>query len=348
MLALLAVLLLLSACWSDDYMPVVQGVKGSVYTDGSGIRHSDLRLCSSIWGNPVYISEDQVLHIGNKVYSRALGSSTVRQLIPDNLEVTDQESYDLDLANQMLYIAINHHIYRIKLDGSQVTDLSTAEVGSLYCPVLSDCGNYLTALRDGKIIRLNLQTGIWENSPVPFEVEYAVFISQNDTYYYFTGASVEGDKALWSWEVASSNITEIMQLTNDLDDCQLNLGLSRDRRFFAIHQNASDWYGTVAGDLKLYDRITNQVSTISNVHAYSFSLSEPKLFYSRKYKGLADLKYQDLETGNHSLIWDGYYSQTAYSSSLTKIYPRADNAHIFFTGYKAFRNSKNQNKISGL
>jgi len=346
MLALLAVLLLLSAC-DDGYLPSSQSVRFSLYADGSGMK-SDKRLFSTPWGEPVYISEDLVLHIGNKVYSKALDSSTVRQLIPDNLEVSDQKYYDLDLANRLLYIALDHHIYRIKLDGSQLTDLSPAEPDSLSSPALSDCGNYLTALMEGKIVRLNLQTGIWEASPVPFKVDYAVYVSQNDTYYYFADASGEGSKALWSWEVASSDTTEIMEITYDTVNRKLNVGVSRDRRYFALHTTGSTYYGSTIAYLNIYDRITNQVSTLPAVYTYSFSLTEPKLYYSRHYKGLADLKYLDLETGFHRLIWDGYYSQGSYSSSLTRIYPRADDAHIFFTGWQSYRNATNYDKILGL
>ncbi|MEF3693818.1 MAG: hypothetical protein V3576_00545 [Candidatus Cloacimonadota bacterium] len=341
------IMLLLSAC-DEYYEPDPILISNSVNADGSDLRIRDNRLFNSNWGNPVYISEIMVLHIGNKVYSRALGSNIVRQLIPDNLQVTDKVNYDLDMNEQRLYVAINNHIYSLKFDGSELTDHSPATTDTLSCPVLSEDGNYLTALSNGKIKRLDLQSGVWQDSPVPHKAEYAVYISQTDTYYYYTDLSAKSSKAFWSWEVSTADTTRIMELEYVYHDRSLVPGLSRDRRYMALYMASNGSYGGLLGDFKLYDRLTNQVTTIPAVYAYSFSLTEPKLYYSRSYKGMADLKLLELETGIHSLIWDGFYNQTNYSRSLTQICPRADGAHVFFNGYQRFISSSRSDKVSGL
>lgn len=345
------IMLLLVSC--DDMGPYTVVTTSSVNTDGSNFTSSDNRLFSESWGSPIYISEDLVLHIGNKVYSRALGANNynVRQLIPDNLQVTDKVHYDLDLEAQKLYVVVSNHVYSLKFDGSQLTDLGPSEEdrlepGIITCPVLSEDGNFLTALKDDRIIRLNLQSGVWQGAPVLSKVDYAVYISETDSYFYYTKGSTTYSKALWTMDASSTDSTMIMDMSYTYsyhNSFKLTPGVSQDRRYMVLYGKTG-----ALGDLKLYDRLTGEINTIPAVYAYSFSLMGNKLYYSRHYKGMADLHLLDLNSWTDALIWDGYINQTSYSGYVSDITPRSDDKHVFFHSSKAPLSGSGYKIITGL
>ena len=337
------IFLAVSSC-DDSYIPEPWKTNYSLNQDGSNFVRLDNRMLLEPWGTPYYISEDLVLHVRNKIYSRSLDSNQVRQLLPDLLSLTDNENIAIDLDAQKLYFSANNHIYTCNFSGAGLTDLSPNETGTLLAPALSEDNNYLTAIRAGQILRLNLQSGQWEELAGPQNARYAIYQSSKDRYYYYASSTSPVTNYLYSWDPESGLATQIMQQPGNPDS--IKWGTSTDRRFFVLHKQTHPYYGNLPEDLLLYDSETGIIQQIDQCFAFSFDPAHPQLYYSRQMWGMADLNCLDLDSGESRLLWDGFNSEITYSYSIGNIFLRADGAHLFLSGWTAYKRDNNKTKDS--
>lgn len=336
-LCILAFVLLLNSCNIPSApSPVV--FYTSLNADGSGRKVGDKRIVLQPWGKPYYISDDLVLHVSNKIYRRALDSNVVHQLYQHPFTVTDQENIALDYTGQQLFFSARNHIYRCDFSGWGLEDLSPSDSISLMAPELSDCKQYLTAIRAGRIARLDLQSREWLFLEGPDSVYDAVYHSSTDQYYYIAASSQPNSQSLWSWDPQSGTASEILSL--QCPSTALRWGHSFDKRYIALNV----WYNSYSqagrAPLKLYDTLTGTSVEIEDCFSFCFDPSRPRMFYSRRRMGMADLNLLDLDSGLSSLVWDGITGRKEYAQSILDIYVRGDGEHLFVSAWSGYLETK--------
>jgi len=183
-LFLAAVFLLGADKCQDNHIPPVK-VSCSIYADGSHFQSEDESMSFSTWGRPFDVSEDMVIHLGSHLYKSVPGGNP-SQFFLGTVSVTDYQFLGIDRARQMLYFGGDHSIYRIGFNGQNCTRVSPEDGADYSAPALSSCGNYLIAIRDKHIARMNIQTGEWIVLPEPTTAMYATYIGDIDEYYYYS------------------------------------------------------------------------------------------------------------------------------------------------------------------
>lgn len=321
----------------------------SINADGSGFKE-DYRLMSSTFGKAFYLSDSMIFHLGSRLAKRVIGTAPV-YLSPSGMTITDTKYLAIDEAGQMLYFAADNAICRIGFDGQNFSRLSPTDRAVYSAPALSSCGDYLTAIRDKRITRLNLQTGEWLILEEPVTAYYAVYIGEADEYYYYSryrddvnetrvalckldaqrdSTLIYSDYDPYSWDPSSA-------------PDGLNAQASDDCRYFAMHfavepYQVVDWMGFYyyvrnPYHLNVYDRKTGQTFQVLTCFSYAFVPDSEDILYSHLKFGMADLIRRDLSTGQESMLWDGYYDSDNFIYSVSEIYPRYDGQVIFLNAW---------------
>ncbi len=336
-------LLCLSSC-DPDTVPFLTIC--SLRGDGTQFVKSDHQFGVDYWGRPFYLSDEQVLHLGNSLVLRNLSNGQTVQLTPAELVITDKRYLAIDKHAALLYFAANNAIYQVGFNGQNLRRLSPEDGYSYTAPAISHLGNYLTAIRNKHIMRYDTQSAEWIELPSPVTACYAVYLEESSEYYYYS--SYEQDFytviSLCKTNGAQADSTYLMgHAYSDYNDNWLNLRISADQRWFGIHNmwepqeeidfwGGSQWY-RYACDLWIYDRITGTTTTLPDCFSYAFVHSTGELLYSHLQQSMSDLRKMDLGSGLSTLIWDGYYCPNNYSFSISEIYPRADGQKIYLKSW---------------
>lgn len=334
----LLMLIQISGC-DDDWFPGPSPINCSLNPDGSGFILRDNRLDLSYWGKPYYVSDELVFQLGSKIFRRSLDSPQPIQLFPDNLSITDKENMVIDREHQKLYFAANSAIYTVSFSGVGLTKLSPDSLNVLSAPALSSAGNYLTAIRNGAVYRLDLLSGQWLKAQNITAAWQAVYIEATDEYYYVQKSGTSSLRRLCSGAI-QPEILGSLSVGNGFT----RWAVSPDFRYLGMMIGNSYDLPTAGTNLMIYDRTTGVRTDLEQCFAFAFSDLSSKVLYSHLVRGMADVNLLDLETGTNDLLWDGYFTQTSYSYSVNELYWRSDGGHIFINGQQGYRNN---NKGSG-
>ncbi len=325
------VLILLGAC---DLNPSIRyDCDCSLNSDGSHVQLDDSRLNWDL-GKPYYISDDLVFYLNTTIRRGSIGISAT-QIISGSLHVSDKSNMAMDIVNQKLYFAASEGIYRVSFDGGGLTNISPDQIGSISAPVLSADRNYLTTIRDGHILRLNLQNGEWIEELEITGVKYATYMSDTNEYYYYAPASINSTLALYRWQPGTSEPEMLM--SQSANSRYTSWDISKDQRYFALMFRDPYDRESPYNNLQIYDRVDNEITTIGLCLSFAFAQSDSRLCYSRYIWGMADVNILNLETGVSSLIFDGYFRQNTYSYSIDRIAWDTDGEHIFYRGEYAVK-----------
>ena len=339
----IVILLFLSLLSCDDgFLPSGIETYGSFNADGTGFTRPDNRLMVSTWGRAFYVSDELIFHLSTKLYRRSMISNAVIQLVPDNLTITDTRNLAIDKLNQYLYFCANGDVYRVSFYARGLINLSADLEGSISTPRLSSCGNYLTAIRDGKVLRLDLNASQWLEISETSGVLDAVYIGDTDEYYLWVFNQQTGAPrtSLNRYTPAGDSLVFILEVDGPATTNPMLFDVSADYRFLGTKYIPHQSYNQNPQPLIIYDRINGTQTVIEQCFTYAFSKSGNKLIYSRRMHGLADIIMLDLDTDESALLFDGVYSVTAYSSNMYDFYWRHDDQRIFFRGMTSYRNRR--------
>ena len=331
---LVFVLILLGGC-DDSYVPGPMDTSCSMYTDGSGLTRQDTRIVWS-FGKPYYISDDLVFYLSTRISRKSLSSANRTMLTSPLIQVTDTENMAIDTVDQKIFFATSDGIYRMSFDGSGLTNLSPGATASIMAPVLSTDRNYLTAVRDGHILRLNLNSGEWIEEAGFSGVTYATYVTETNQYYFYAPTSNLNVMGLWSATAGSNEPSLLMSMNGAAAD--LKWSISHDQRYFGLYyKRLQSWRPGVANALKICDRSGTEVVQIDSCYSFTFAPSNSQVCYSRYIWGMADINMFDLTTGTNNLIFDGYFRRYSYSYSISNIVLRHDGSRMFYSGSTGFR-----------
>lgn len=350
---LLAVLALLcvAAC-NPDTTPfqVLCSIKGN----GTGFQKSDNALRSMGYTRTFYLNDNLVFNMGSTLVKREYGSGNGTNLLPENMVITDKQYLAIDRVNSQLYFAADYAIWKVNFTGANLTRISPENRSIYSAPALSPCGNYLTAIKDKRIARLNLNTGIWTELLSPVTAEYSVYFSDTDEYIFYSAnqESYSQRFSLCKLNGVTQDSTWIMSESYDVGSRgRLNLQSSRDHRYFAMHcawdpQLIPNWMGydyweRYDATLWTYDRQSGNITSIPNCYSYAFVPDNGELLYSRYKLGMSDLMRMDMVSGESTMVWDGYYAPNLYSYSIRNIYPRDDGQKIHIDTWVKPKRSNN-------
>ncbi|MEF3695166.1 MAG: hypothetical protein V3576_07455 [Candidatus Cloacimonadota bacterium] len=325
----LAVFFLLGASKCSDNTAAPVKIYCSIKSDGSQFMCVDNSLSIATMGRPFYVNEDMIVQLGDRLSKREPGGS-LTNLSPDGLSITDHQYLAIDHDRHILYFSGNYSIYQVGFNGENCSQISPTD-GLYTAPALSSCGNYLTAIRDQQIARMNLQTGEWIVLPSPVTAFYATYIGETGEYYFFSRHVDHNmpEMALCKLS-AQQDSTQILFLYDSDIPKLYNAQCSPDFRYFAMHRMIeprgewgffSSYWTRFNSDLQIYDRQTQQSFTIPNCYSYSFSPDQSSLLYSRDLHGMSDLMRLDLASRTSTTIWDGFVRRNHYSYSTTEIFP---------------------------
>ena len=314
--------------------------------DGTQFVKSDNSLDTIHLGRAFYLSDSQVLYLGNSLALRNLTTNQIQNLTPSELVITDKRYLGIDKHLGLLYFAANNAIYRVGFNGENLTRLSPEDGYSYSAPAISGLERYLTAIRNKHIVRYDTQTQEWSELPTPITACYAVYHEESGEYYYYSSyeQNYQTVISLCKTNGAEADSTFLMsRVYSEFNENWLNLRVSEDQRWFGIHnmlepqEHADYWVGSqwyrYSYDLWVYDRIGGTTTTLPACYSYAFVHNTGELLYSHLQKGMADLMKMDLGSGLSTLIWDGYYSPNNYSFSISEIYPRADGQRIYLRNW---------------
>lgn len=340
-LAATLLMLCISSCKPDT---VPYQTYCSIQGDGTLFDKEDNSLRISSFGRAFYLTDSQVLYLGESLVLRDLRTGLTEYLSPNNLIITDERYLAIDKLNALIYFAANHDIYRVGFNGQNLAQISPSGSGSYSAPSLSGLGYYLTAIKDGHIMRYDTQTGEWLQLATPTTASYAVFLEDSEEYYFYSVCEdgYYSDVSLCRTNGAESDSTMLLNRRYpEFDNTWLNLRVSKDHRWFGLHSKRDpreniDWFGGSSWerfptDLMVYDRISDNTSCIPDCYSYAFVLDADELMYSHYQKGMADFRKMDLNSGLSTLIWDGYYCPGNYFFSISEIFPRADGQKIYLS-----------------
>jgi len=338
-------LLALTGCGDDYPPPYLQ--YSSIRMDGTGLHQNDTSLMLSEYGKAFYLSDDTVFLLGARLVRRSLTTGVLTPLSAHGSVISDQYYLAIDRARNTLYYAADGAICKVGFGGESPAVISPAGETGYSAPALSDCGNYLTAVRDGRIMRYSIGSGDWTAAPEVSSAHYAVYISAEDQYFFFSRTSPDEythHVALCRIDAATQDSTLLM-IAPDMypygNDGSFAADVSADRNTFAM-QFVSEpeevvgmfdtYWVRYPHTLYVYDRTSGVAFTIQDVFCHAFVPDSNALIYSRLKYGMADITI----TSTHatSMVWDGYYEKERYSYSITAIYPRADGQVMHFEGWK--------------
>lgn len=350
--AAVAILLLLFACGDDTPSPY----KMYCTVNGAGSMNAvpDGNLKLNSLGKAFYLTDDLVFHLGDVLTSHSLNTGMHTPLTPDNVPITDKQYLAIDRQQHVLYCAAGDAIYQVGFDGSGFTKLSPDGDGIYSAPALSPDGQYLTAIHDGYIARLNLGSGEWNELAAPEDVFYAIYTADQDAYYSFTITPYLGFNhqylQLHRQFGTSQSPVKLMETNAGSSDILyhcIDARLSPEGTYLAMQIvkepfDTGDYlFGHVwnryATTLQILNRQTGAITEIPDCFAYSFVQDTGELLYSHLKYGMADLIRMDLLTGVSFMVWDGYHEKDYYSYSITGIYPRDDGGKIHLDAWKRSR-----------
>ncbi|MDZ4122125.1 MAG: hypothetical protein U1C33_06860 [Candidatus Cloacimonadaceae bacterium] len=336
--ALLVMMFSLLSC-EDSMIPSGDRVCGSMNIDGSNFSPRNNSLWTTTWGRAFYISDEMVFHLSTKLYKRSMTSNGVKQLIPDSLMISDERYMEIDKVNQLLYFSANGDIYRVSFGGTGLTNLSPENTGTFIAPRLSSCGNYLTAIKEEKVFRLELGTGIWLELPDITRVLHAVYIGESDEYYLwiYTELSYEHWTSLYVLRPGVDSPEFILEVMGPDKYSPMLFGISHDYRYLAAKHHPSSYGGQYPKPLKIYDRESNTQIHIENCFSFAFSPAGHQLLYSRRKHDLADINLMNLATGDHTMLWDGILGTGSFSCVIDEFYWKHDATRFFYAGCICFR-----------
>jgi len=352
---LLAVALLIMLLGCKDDQPTPYKYNSSMRGDGSRLTGNDNSLRVPNSGNAFYISDDMIFYLGDSLIRHSLITGLQTNYSPSGMQISDKKYLGIDKTNQILYFAVNNAIYKVGFDRQNFSRISEDDGRAYKAPALSSCGQYLSAVSDNCISRLDLNTNLWTHVDVPGALLYAIYASDENAYYYYYRLSSSSynnnqirlcriDLATQEWQLLMSFIDH-----DEVNTFNSNLVLevSASRRYFAMQFVMEPWQdvGMFGGGpwyrcpnlLKVYDRVSKQVVDISSSFTYTFLPDTDVLLYSHLKYGMADIIRMDLSSGESTMIWDGFYENNYYSYSITRIYPRHDGGYMFINGWKRAR-----------
>lgn len=350
--AVTAMLLLLIACGEISPSPF------RVYcrVDGAGSDSAvwDTSLQVGSLGKAFYLTDDMVFHLGEELTRHSLLTGLSTPISPVGMQISDKQYLAIDRANQMLYFAADDAIYKVDFDGGACTKLSPDAEGEYSAPALSPDGQYLTAIHDGHIARLNLSSGEWYELCEPDDAIYAMYAADQDAYYYFTLTYSPGYYnlcfQLFKQDAQSQTPIRLMmdiQYYSDYLPFNVDARISPDGNYLAMQftQEPIDTGGYLSGpvwhrypsNLNIYERSSGAVTLIEDCFAYSFVPDTGELLYSHLKYGMADLIRMDMHNRNTFMVWDGYHEKDYYSYSVTEIFPRDDGQKIHLNAWERSR-----------
>jgi hypothetical protein len=353
LITLSAVVMLLMLFGCGDDTPPPYRVRCSIHGDGSQFTPCDYSLQVSALGKAFYVSDDLVFLLGETLAKQNLITGEVTQLSPSGMVVTDKKYLAIDRLNQQLYFAAENAIYRIGFNGQGLTRLSLVGNGSYSAPALSTCGQYLTAIRDSQISRMDINTLEWINLEETDTALYAIYADDEDVYYYYyIYNEPEYDDDYLCFSKLNPDNQEDTMLMCDINYAgqsfysSLSLQVSEDSRYFAMqmvkeprdegYMLGPEWH-RYPSTLRIYDRLAGQSFNIADSFCFAFAEDGNALLYSRLKYGMADLMRMDLPSRTSTMIWDGYYSNDYYSYAISEIFPRYDGEVIHFNAWERSR-----------
>lgn len=351
MLTLLVATLLMLSLSSCDPDTVPFETFCSIHGDGTQFVKGDNSLDIYNWGRAFYLSDNQVLYLGNSLVLRNLATNQTLKLTTPELVITDKRYLGIDKHLALLYFAANNAIYRVGFNGENLSRLSPEDGYGYTAPAVSESGRYLTAIRNKHIMNYDTQSQLWSELPSPVTACYAVYFEESGEYYYYSSyeQNFQTVISLCKTTGTEADSTFLMnRVYSEYNENWLNLRVSSDHRWFGIHnmqepqEHYDYWVGAqwyrYSTDLWVYDRITGITTTIPDCYSYAFVHNTGELLYSHFQQGMADLRKKNLNSGLSTLLWDGYYSPNNYSYSISEIFPRADGQKIFLKNWiKALR-----------
>ncbi len=299
----------------------------------------DLRLTAGIgfynpsFGNAFSFDDRYAFYIRDQLWRKDLVMGWINPLLPSSLTCSDQNYLAANPVTQTLYFAANGDIYRINFDGSQLHNLTLEDTPMLRSPALSFDKRYLTMIRDGKINRLDLQTGDRVEIDNEHFAEYAIYRPDLNRYYYFSASFNPMKTSLYRCDADGSHTVSI------LDESVYNhsFGVSLDGRLFAMLVPMPD---SDARRLRVYHSNEDHILDIDQCHSFSFSPASAQLYYSQTVYGAANLYHRDMNTAETRLLFDGILDGTRYFRTIDKLTTRGDGSALYFMGFvKGYRPS---------
>ncbi|MDP2172678.1 MAG: hypothetical protein Q8J62_02800, partial [Candidatus Cloacimonadaceae bacterium] len=286
-------------------------------------------------GKAFSFEPDAVFFLGNSLVRRNMDNDNNIRLIPDTLICTDKSFLAASIAAQKLYFAANGDIYTVSFWGTQLQNLTPENADTLYHPALSSDNRYLTMIREGKINRLDLQTGERveiNNSP---SAEYAVYRSDLDKYYFYSVYdNILTGVGLYRCDADGAGSTMIMRESGPYP----TLGVSNNRRFYGL---LSKPYVRVndTNKLRIYDSANGTIREVEVCSAFAFSPTGADIYVSQKVYSATNIARINLETGEKQMLFDGILSSERYFYPIWEITPRVDGEYIYFRGFTYKYNS---------
>lgn len=338
-IVILAAFVLLFGSSCDEPIPVK--VFCRINADGSGFKE-DNRLRIANLGRAFYVSDDLIFHLGKHLVKHGIGGS-VTTLSPVNRSITDTQYLAIDQQHSRLYFAADYAIYQVSFEGYNCSRVSPDDNGHYSAPALSSDGNYLTAIRNGQIARMDIQTEEWTILPQPVTARYAIFTEDTQEYYYFSGFFGNfPTQALCKLDAQQDSTLIFTAFDSDLPH-YYNAQVSSSFRYFALHNMKEptediNYFGSsftrYTSPLSVHDRQTGESFNIEDCFAYTFDPGGNAILYSRLKYGMADLMRMDLSTGQSTMIWDGYHKANVFSYSVSEIFPRFDGQLMYLQAWK--------------
>lgn len=352
LIVILAGFILLAGSNCNEDAPPPEQVFCSINADGSGFKEDNSLQIAEL-GGAFYVSDSIIFHLGNRLVRRGIGTSATA-LSPADLFITDTRYLAIDQQHARLYFAANYAICRVDFDGQNYNMISPADNAFYSAPALSSGGNYLTAIRNGQIARMDIQTGEWTMLPQPVTARYAVFTEDTQEYYYFSNYSdhTMPVSALCKLDAQQDSTLIFSFYDSDLTH-YYNAQVSSNFRYFATHnmkEPTEEWgmfgryFTRYRSPLWVYDRQTGESFTVEDCFAYTFAPAGDAILYSRFKYGMADLMRMDLPSRQSTMIWDGYYTKNVYSYSVSAMYPRFDGQVMHIKAWKRIWKTPDEDK----
>ena len=338
-IVILAAFVLLFGSSCDE--PIPEKVFCRINADGSGFKEDNSLRIANL-GRAFYVSDDLIFHLGKHLVKQGI-SSSVTILSPANKSITDTQYLAIDQQHSRLYFAADYAIYQVSFEGYNRIRVSPDDNGHYSAPALSSNGNYLTAIRDGKIARMDIQTGEWTILPEPVTAKYAIFTEDTQEYYYFSRNSENYQRTVALYKLdAQQDTTLIFTNSGSYSPDLYNAQVSSNYRYFAIHsmkepRDDSYYYRRFTrytSPLSVHDRQTGESFIVPDCFTYTFDPGGNAIIYSRLKYGMADLMRLDLSTRQSTMIWDGYHKANVFSYSVSEIFPRFDGQLMYLQAWK--------------
>lgn len=339
-IVILAAFMLLSGNSCNE--PIPEKVFCVINANGRGFKEDNSLQIANL-GRAFYVSDDLIFHLGERLVKHGIGSS-VTTLSPEDMPITDTQYLAIDQQNSRLYFAAKFAICRVGFDGQDYRRISPDDNGYYSAPALSSDGNYLTAIRNGQIARMDIQTEEWTVLPEPVTARYAIFTEDTQEYYYFSSYLdyYIPTQALCKLDAQQDSTLIFTAFDSDFSH-YYNAKVSSNFRYFASHNMKEptediDYFGSsftrYPAPLSVHDRQTGESFIVPDCFTYTFDPGGDAIIYSRLKYGMADLMRMDLSTRQSTMIWDGYHKANVFSYSVSEIFPRFDGQLMYLQAWK--------------